>query len=231
MRSLLPRRGPRAPVSRHRLWRRALLMRLVSATLAGLAVWFVVAPLLPRSAEVGVEIVVTTRDLPIGATLAPGDVTVELRPPGHVPTGAVHRSSDAVGRVTSGPVLGGELVTTARFRGPARLGALPAGLLAVSVPVVDTGLMRDLRPSDVVTLFAPGSGETVAELATVLSVTGDGTGTDGTDGAGLLGGSSTNAPRLVVALSAQEARSVAIALGPAGAGAGTTSGFVLGLRP
>lgn len=228
MRSLLPRRGPRAPVSRHRLWRRALLLRLVSAALAGLAVWFVVAPLIPRPAEVGVEIVVTTRDLPIGTTLAPGDVMVELRPPGQVPTGAVHRSSDAVGRVTSGPVLGGELVTTARFRGPAQLAALPAGRLAVSVPVVDTGLMRDLRPSDVVTLFAPGSGETVAEQATVLSVTGDGA---GTDGAGLLGSSSINAPRLVVALSAQEARSVAIALGAAGAGAGSTSGFVLGLRP
>ncbi len=207
------------------------MLRLVSAALAGLAVWFVVAPLLPRVAEVGVEIVVTTRDLPIGATLGPGDLTVERRLPGQVPAGAVHRPSDAVGRVTSGPVLGGELVTTARFRGPAQLAALPVGLLAVSVPVVDSGLMRDLRPADVVTLFAPGSGETVAEQATVLSVTGDGASTDGRDGAGLLGGSSTNAPRLVVALSAQEARSVAIALGAAGAGAGTTSGFVLGLRP
>ncbi len=101
----------------------------------------------------------------------------------------------------------------------------------MSVPVVDAGLMRDLRPSDVVTLIAPGSGETVAERATVLSVAGEGAGLDGAAGAGLLGTSRTDAPRLVVALTAQEARAVAIALGAAGAGAAGASGFVLGLRP
>lgn len=197
-----------------------MVLRWLSAGCAGLAVWLVAAQFLPHPADVGEEVVVAARDVPLGATLSAADVVLERWPSAQVPVGAVRRLDESVGRVTSGPVLGGELVTVARFRGPPQLRGLPAGQVAVSVPVLEANLLGALRPSDVVMVLVPGSGLAVADRATVLA-----TGAD--NGAGVLESAAVESPSVLVALTPDEAKAVATTLGSAGG----VTGFLVALRP
>jgi hypothetical protein len=121
-----------------------------------------------------------------------------------------------VGQVLAGPVLSGEIVTTARFRGSGALAALAAGALAVSLPVDDSGLVAALRPGDRVTVLVAGTGASVASSALVLA-------TD-RPADGMLGSGGT-AAHVIVTVTPGEAQAVATAVGSASAG-----GFVLGLR-
>jgi pilus assembly protein CpaB len=172
--------------------------------------------LLPKAPDDGVTTVVAARDLPISKTLSAEDVRVEHRPSAYVPQGALSDTSAAVGQVLAGQVLAGEPVTPTRFRAAGGLTALPAGSLAVSLPVPDTGLLTTLHPADVVSVLVTGTGETVATAAPVLAVD--------RPAEGMLGGSSPMGGHVVLALAPAEARAVAVAMGSV-----TTSGFVLAL--
>jgi Flp pilus assembly protein CpaB len=192
-------------------------MRLLSAVLLGVATWLLVERLLPTQPELGIPAVVVARDLPAGATVSAEDVRLERRPQSLVPSAVLRDLSGAVGQVTAGPILAGELVTPARFRGPPQLSGMPVGSLAVSLPVGDGAVLGSVHPGDLVSVLAAGTGDIVAQRAVVL---------DAEQPAASLLGSASGGGHVVVALTPNEARSVAAATNPA-AGA---AAFVLAVR-
>lgn len=208
----------RTPPSRRGRWRRSRLARLGAALLAGTAVWVVAAPLLPQHPERGRPVVVAAHDLPIGTALTVDDLEVQRVDESVGSAGALSRVEEAAGHVTSGPILAGEMVTLARFRGPGQLSGLSAGHVAVSVPVADAGLLGSLRPADQVSLLVVGSGDTVAKIAVVLAVQ--------PSSSGLLGQTGSSGDHLVLALTSDEARAVAAAMGVSSA----PGAFVVALR-
>ncbi len=212
-------RLPRAltSTSRRARWRRSRVARSLSALLAGLAVWLVVAPLLPQPDESGDPVVVAARDLPLGATVSADDLRVERRPHAALPARVLDRPEAGIGRVTSGPVVEGEVLTTVRFRGPSQLSGLGAGQVAVSVPLAEAGLLPSLEPADRVAVLVAGTGQTVAAAALVLGVNRPGT---------TLGQTAESGSHVVLALTTEEARAVAATMNaPSG-----PAGFVLALR-
>jgi len=204
--------------SRRARWQRTKAMRLVCALLAAAAVWLVGSPLLPQAVETGDLVVVVTREVPIGSTLSGADVRVERRLSGQRPVRALDRADAAIGRVVASPLSEGEILTAARFQGQAQLTGLGSGRVAVSVPLVESGLLAAIRPADVVEVLAAGTDQTVAPSARVLSVE--------RPAEGVLGQGADSAGHVVLALTSDEARAVAAAVssqtGPAG--------FVLALR-
>ncbi len=210
-------RPARRPLSRRGRWRRTLAARVVSALLAATALWLVASALLPKAPDPGVPVLVAARDVGLGETLSAADVRVDRRPEAYRPAASLTSADFAVGRVLSGPVMAGEVLTPARFRGVGALTGLAAGSLAVSVPVGDVGLAASLRPADLVSVLVAGSGETVAASAPVLS----------TDLAAttVLGSSGPAGARLLLALTPAEAKAYAAAVG-----APTSTGFVIALH-
>ncbi len=204
--------------SRRARWRRTKALRLLSALLAAIAVWVVGSPLVPHEADAGQPVVVVTRDVAIGSTLSAQDVRLERRGPDQRPPRALDRIDGAIGRVAAGSLAEGEILTAARFQGPPQLAGLGAGRVAVSVPLVESGLLAAIRPADVVEVLAAGTGQTVASNAPVLSVE--------RPAGGVLGQGGDGAGHVVLALTGEEASAVAAAItaqtGPAG--------FVLALR-
>jgi Flp pilus assembly protein CpaB len=181
-------------------------LRAVAVIMLGVAAWLTVSALRPHQVEPGVPTVVATRDLPLGSALTAEDLRVEQRRVGERPETAFADVGSAVGQVLSGPVLAGEIVTPVRFRGPPQLAGLTPGLLVVSVPVPDPILLGTIRPADTVAVLAAGSGQPLATAARVLA-------TDVPTGGGLAATGGTPG-HLVLAVSADEARGIAVALGP-----------------
>lgn len=204
-----PRWGP---VSRRRRWRQSQMVRLVAVALVAAAVWLVVRAVVPTPADVGVPTVVTAHDLPLGSTLTSADLRLERRAADQRPAGALDDVGAAVGQVVSGPVRDGEIVTTARFRGATQLAGLGPGFVAVSLPLPDLVLMASLRPADTVSVLAAGTGQPLVTAARVLA-------TD-RPGSGVLASTNGSEGRLVVAVTAEEARALAVGLGPSAAPGG-----------
>lgn len=204
--------------TRRAVWRRTRARRVLAAVLAGLAAWVLVGAVVPRPVETGLPVVVAAHDLPLGATVAAQDLRVERRPESQRPGEALLSVDEATGRVTSGRVTAGEVLTAARFRGPSQLGGLPAGQVAVSVPLLDDGILGSVRVGDLVEVLAPGSGDPVTPGARVLGLDRPGGGVLGDEG---------STGRVVLALSGDEARRVAAAMSSQTG----VSGFVLALRP
>jgi Flp pilus assembly protein CpaB len=184
----------------------------VAAALVGLAAWLTVGAVLPKPADPGVPTVVAARDIALGSTVTADDLRVERRPEAQRPTGALADPGAAVGEVVAGPLLAGEIVTPARFRGTGQLTGLAPGLVAVSLPLTDPVLLATLRPADTVSVLAAGSGQPLATVARVLATDLPSTGVLAAGGAG--------PGHLVVAVTADEARNLAMALGPQGGSAG-----------
>jgi pilus assembly protein CpaB len=213
-----PRWGP---VSRKRRWRRSHIARVVAVVLVALAAWVTAGGFLPQAGDPGVPTVVLARDLPLGTTLSSGDLRLERRPSDQRPTGAVDDMARAVGQVVSGPVQAGEIVTPARFRGAHQLAGLASGSVAVSLPVSDPMLLSSVRPADTVSVLAAGSGVPLAAAARVLATDVPGSGSFGSVG------SVAGAPgHLVVAVTADESRALAVAMGPSG----VPGGFLVAVR-
>src|SRR4051794_4617289 len=79
-----------------------------------------------------VPVVVATSDLPRGDAIAEGDVRLEPIPDAYAPPGAVHVTSDAVGRTLVSDVAAGEAITATRISvtgGPVA-SVVPSGLRA-----------------------------------------------------------------------------------------------------
>jgi Flp pilus assembly protein CpaB len=177
-----------------------------------MAAWLTLSAALPHPVDVGVPTVVAARDLALGTTLAAGDLRIEPRTTDERPAFAVSDVGSAVGQILSGPVLTGEIVTPARFRGTAQLAGLTPGSVAVSLPVPDLVLLRMVRPADSILVIAAGSGQLLAAAARVLA--------SDVPADGVLPGGGGASGHLVVAVSPDEARAIAVALGPSGAAGG-----------
>ena len=145
------RRGGRFP----RTVRRVLAIGLV---LAG-----GVIALSPPAATGGEPVVTLTRDLPVGARLASGDL--EVMRAQQIPDGAVQDPTLIVGQVLAGQARRGEVVTDVRLVDP--IGPDP-GPDRVAVPVrpADPAIVDLLGPGMHVAVIAVGEDGTAAPLAT-----------------------------------------------------------------
>lgn len=107
----------------------------------------------PQSVDSGVEVVVASHDLAAGVVLDAGAMKVESVPRVVRPTTAVSTIGAAVGRRVAGPVGAGELITTSRLVGANLTTGLPAGLIAVPIPLVDAGAVGLIQAGDHVDLL------------------------------------------------------------------------------
>jgi pilus assembly protein CpaB len=126
--------------------------RLLSATAAGLAVYFALSAL--TSEPAGQSVVVARHDLASGTTLKPADVRRTSAPPDLVPDGAARGSADVVGRTTSGPMRRGEVLTDRRTIRAGRLAGFGPGRVLAVVRVSDASVLALLRPGDAVDVVA-----------------------------------------------------------------------------
>jgi Flp pilus assembly protein CpaB len=155
-------------LGRHRMGgRRARTARRVAALLL-LASAGVLAAAQPSPAGSGVPVLAAARDLPAGATLAPGDLaTTALAAP---PNGALAAGSAAAGRGLSGPVRRGEVLTDVRLLGAD--GPQPGpGRVAVPIRPDDPGMVDLLSPGMRVAIIGVGSdgaAQTLTDDAVVL---------------------------------------------------------------
>lgn len=140
---------------------RAIALRAAAATVAVVTAVVVasdLAALHRRARDLGPERVaaVARRDLHVGDTVRPGDVTVRRVHESQLPPSAAR--GDVVGRVVAVPVLRGTFVATRNLAPRARTGldgAVPPGMRAIRVTV--SGALRPRVGAfvDVLASFAP----------------------------------------------------------------------------
>jgi pilus assembly protein CpaB len=130
-----------------------LLLAAVAGVLAFMAV--LQATSKPKAAEeTRVPVLVATRDIPVSAVLAAGDVTVRQVPPEVVPEGAATDPKDAVGMVTTAAVARDEIILRSRLLKPDYVGPQVAFVMdpkkvVVAFPTIDLLSSIDiLRPGD-----------------------------------------------------------------------------------
>jgi pilus assembly protein CpaB len=129
-------------------WRRVVLARRVVAGLLVLAA-LVLAVSAPSAASGTTPVVVASRELAPGSTVATADVEVRGWPPELVPVGALTSVAQVDGRVLAGAASTGEVLTAMRLAGPELARKATGGHDAVSVPI-------RLADGDVAGLLVPG---------------------------------------------------------------------------
>jgi pilus assembly protein CpaB len=148
--------------------------RLLAAGLAAGAVALALQAAEPKPAPT-VPAIAAARELRGGMTLTPEDLLVVDVPPDLVPAGALARIDDAAGRLLSGPMHAGELVSDLRLVGPGLLTGWGEGLVATPVRIADPGVLTLVRPGDRIDLYATpvsalGPTAVVAAQVPVLAV-------------------------------------------------------------
>ena len=150
--------------------------RSAAAALAAIAVLAALAALQPDR-EPTRRVVVAAVDLPSGATLAPGDLTVSEVPASAVAPGTLADPAAAAGRIAIAPLAAGEPVTETRLLDPRPDAG--EGRVAVPVRLADAGVIALLSPGEVIDLVAVAAtspdqgtdaGEIVARGARVLVI-------------------------------------------------------------
>ena len=129
----------------------------------------------PTPVSASVDVVVATHDLSPGATIGAADVRVASWPVGLRPATAITSTKIAVGRRLVGTMGAGELITANRLIGTDMAAGLPAGMVAVPVPLVDSSAVSLLHAGDYVDLLSPPADTThsatvIAQGALVLAV-------------------------------------------------------------
>ncbi|HET9672182.1 MAG TPA: Flp pilus assembly protein CpaB [Actinomycetota bacterium] len=202
---LLPRRKlPRASFA-------LLVVSLACAASAALVMRAYAARLDAARPDGGppVQVVVATRTITRGATIAPDAVRALTMPSRFVPPGALRDPARAAGRVATADVAAGEVVTRLRLAGgdTGRIAALvPPGMRAVHLAVAAGAGAEPGDHVDVLATFGGGAThtETVAEAVEVLALRRD-------DGGPLGGGAVTGGLGLVVLVEPDEAERLAFA--------------------
>lgn len=151
---MLPR-SPRAVA----LWLAALVVALGTAALVASDL----AALHRHATSLGPErpALVATRDLALGSVVADDDLRARTVHRSQVPPGVLRRTTDAVGRVVTVPVVRGGFVATANLAPRRREGldgALPTGTRAMRVVVTDAVRPRPGAAVDVYATFEQSIG-------------------------------------------------------------------------
>jgi Flp pilus assembly protein CpaB len=201
---LLRRKLPRASV--------ALLVVSLACAASGALVMRAYAARLDAARPDGgppVDVVVATRAIARGATIAPDALEMHTMPSRFAPPGAVRDPARAAGHIAAADVAAGEVLTRLRILGGgagAVASVVPPGMRAVQLPVAAS---VGAEPGDHVDVFATyGGGSTHTELAAeaieVLAVRRDA-------GGPLGGGGTTGTLGLVVLVEPDEAERLAFA--------------------
>ncbi|GGK81658.1 SAF domain-containing protein [Ornithinimicrobium pekingense] len=195
---------------------RTLLRRLLAALLAAAAVGGTAYAALGRPPEGGVAVVVATREVPVGAVLSSGDVTVRRLPPDAVPVAALSEPAEVVGRPAAAVLSEGEALTRHDVRTGSLLAGQPEGSVAVWLPLADPAVAEALSAGDRVDVHSPVDGRRVVEDVLVVAVRSGASSSSGLIGGG---GLAREAGGVWLALSSEHAAAVAAARGadPSGA--------------
>jgi Flp pilus assembly protein CpaB len=201
---LLRRKLPRASV--------ALFVLSLACAAAGVLVMRAYAAQLEATRPDGgppIEVVVATRAIARGATIAADAVAVRTVPARFAPPGAVRDPARATGRVAAAEIAAGEILTGLRVAGGgagATASVVPPGMRAVQLPVAATVGAEPGDHVDVLATYGGGSAHTelVADAIEVLAVR-------RAAGGPLGGGGTTGALGLVVLVEPNEAERLAFA--------------------
>jgi Flp pilus assembly protein CpaB len=117
----------------------------------------------------GEPVVVAAHEVPAGAVLVPGDLTVVRRAASQVPSGAMSDRSAVVGRTIGSGLRPGELLTDARLVGPGLLVGRPPGEVAAPVRIADGAATDLVRAGDLVDVLQ-ASGEVGTAAGVVAGV-------------------------------------------------------------
>lgn len=126
--------------------------RLLAATLTCLGVFFGLSAV--TASPPGRQVLVAARDLDSGVRLNSTDVRVAEVPPAAAPRQAPSRASDVVGRLTSGAMREGEVLSDRRTVGAGPLDGFGPGRVLASVRITDPGVLALLRTGDAVDVVA-----------------------------------------------------------------------------
>jgi Flp pilus assembly protein CpaB len=145
------------------VWPRRLIA-LACLLLAGLSALHADRPAARADAST-IEVVVAAHDLSAGTVLGTDDVRAVSWPATLRPATAVANTKTAVGRTVAGPVGSGEVITSSRLVSTDLAAGLPTGLIAVAVPLVDSGTAALIHAGDRVDLLSPPSDTTPLTLS------------------------------------------------------------------
>lgn len=126
--------------------------RLLAATLTGFGVFFGLSAVTASPATR--TVVVAARDLDSGVAVTADDVRTVKVPPAVAPRQAATRPSDVVGRLTSGAMRQGEVLSDRRTITAGPLDGFGDGRVLTSVRVTDPGVLALLRTGDAVDVMA-----------------------------------------------------------------------------
>ena len=157
-----------------------------------------------------VELAVATRTLEVGTDVGAGDVEMREWLADLAPEGAITSLDDVLGAEVTVPAAKGSAVTGLNFRGAASSADVPAGRVAVTIPVTDKlGIPREVAAGARVVGYRVGEGGSslvAAEMVVISASVGQGmTGTQSVtvaalpdDVTALLAASSSGELRLVM---------------------------------
>jgi len=162
-------RGPLVTGGRSRTGWAFLAAALILAVLAGLLARYVLSLHAPAR-----QVLVAARDLPPHTRLAESDLRRSILPPGGVPGDAVPNEGMAVGKVTRGLLLEGEVLRSGHMTsdtgGVLALQLRGSGLRAMALPGEVVGNLRDrIAPGDRLELVAVLPVRTEKQNTTVAS--------------------------------------------------------------
>lgn len=153
--------APDAPASRvARKFRLRAVLFLVAAVVAGAAAVFLVKVYLdqvrrssPSAPVETVAVVVTSKDVPLGERLGPGDLALVRWPAAHAPAGSFRRVEDVLGQAVRQPMVAGEPLVPSRLvsgeQGQGLASLLEPGRRAMAVKVDQViGIAGFVQPGD-----------------------------------------------------------------------------------
>jgi pilus assembly protein CpaB len=137
---------------------------------AGLLTWFLYAKAVAPQQERRVQVVVASRDMPLGTLLRKSDLRLVSYPEKDVPKGVVFQSSGAENRVLLVPMNSNELVLQSKLSAATSVegvsSTIDPGFRAVSVPITDaSGVAGLIQPNSRVDVIFTRPG-TMAEATT-----------------------------------------------------------------
>lgn len=140
--------------------------RGLAAVIAGVAVFSGLSAVTRSDAADLVTVVVATRLIPAGSTVAEGDVREARMPSQAVPDGVLTDVRDAVGRVAGSGLRSGQMLTDLSLVG----GTSGDGSVVLSIKLDNPELAALAPPGTRVTLYATTSAEPVVSHVLVVAV-------------------------------------------------------------